>query len=164
NLVRSAVVWSGLPDPGKTRIVLQQHADTSAESMALLLDCWAQMDARQRGLTAAEVIRRLYKDPSDDPPVYCATIRAAIESLVEKPNARSLGNPLRTFRRRIFQGRFIDKAGVGEQGARWVVLEAAQFKDPKKTQDSQDNHPADSADSPDFFSPHSPADWETCAV
>src|SRR5262249_51169876 len=78
NLVRSAVVWSGLPDPGKTRIVLQQHADTSAESMALLLDCWAQMDARQRGLTAAEVIRRLYKDPSDDPPVYCATMRAAI--------------------------------------------------------------------------------------
>jgi hypothetical protein len=157
NLVRSAVVWCGMPDPGETRIVLQEQADSSAESMALLLLCWSRMDPNGKGLTAAEVIHRLYKEDPPDPPDYYRTMKAAIETLLAKPDARSLGNKLRIFRRRIFQGRFIDKAGEGEQGARWVALEACRLRRPQDSPDSRDGisavpPPADSPDSADSFS------------
>src|SRR5207253_2424876 len=61
-LVRYAVVWIGLPDPGETRLLLQAQADVAAESMAVILTCWERLDPDRRGLTAAEVIHRLYKD------------------------------------------------------------------------------------------------------
>jgi hypothetical protein len=35
-LVRSAVVWVGMPDPGQTRVVLQETADTPAQYMAVV--------------------------------------------------------------------------------------------------------------------------------
>src|SRR5262249_4519507 len=53
-LVRSAVIWVGLPDPGETRLLLQESADVTAEWMGVLLGCWERMDAARRGLTAAE--------------------------------------------------------------------------------------------------------------
>jgi hypothetical protein len=151
NLVRSAVVWCGMPGPGETRIVLQEQADPSAESMALLLLCWSRMDPKGKGLTAAEVIHRLYKEDLRDPPDYYPTMKAAIETLLTKPDARLLGNKLRTYRRRVFQGRYIDKAGEGEQGARWVALAASRLRRPKEAPDRQDGiiTVPPSADSPD---------------
>lgn len=136
-LVRGAVVWCGMPDPGETRIILQQQSDTTAENMALLLSCWQRMDPARRGLTVAELIRRLYKDPPVPLPDYHAPMKAAIESLVAKPEARPLGNKLRAYRRRIFNGRFIDKAGDAEQGARWVVYNAEEFRRADETQETQ---------------------------
>jgi hypothetical protein len=43
DLVRSAVVWIDLPDPGETRVLLQDAADVTAECMAVLLECWEKM-------------------------------------------------------------------------------------------------------------------------
>src|SRR5262249_27800324 len=41
--------WLGLPDPGETRVMLQDRADVAAESMAVILDCWERMDPDRRG-------------------------------------------------------------------------------------------------------------------
>jgi hypothetical protein len=138
-LVRGAVVWVGLPDPGETRYLLQAQADITAEAMSLLLCCWEQMDPDRKGLTAAEVIDRLFKRPQESPPAWHAEMRAAVESLVGCGDSRALGNRLRSFRRRIFRGRFIDQAGTEHRAARWVVRPASEFRRPTE-KDSPDSH------------------------
>src|SRR5262249_51533648 len=56
-LVRSAVVWIEMPDPGDTRLLLQEHADLGAESMSVILASWEKLDPARRGLTTAEVVQ-----------------------------------------------------------------------------------------------------------
>jgi hypothetical protein len=141
-VVRSAVVWAGLPDPGETRLLLQQQADVAAESMGVILACWERLDPDRRGLTAAEVMERLYKHPPLHPPDYYADLRDALESLLAKPDSRLLGNKLRTYRRRVFQGRFIDQAGKEQRAARWAVFPAEEFRHRTgKTHQTHETHP-----------------------
>jgi hypothetical protein len=127
-LVRSAVVWLGLPDPGETRLLLQEQADVSARSMEVVLSCWGQMDQDRRGLTAAEVIHRLYKEPPSPAPDWHADLKDAIEALVGRADARLLGNRLRSYRRRVFCDRYIDQAGTQQRAARWAVYPADQLR------------------------------------
>jgi hypothetical protein len=126
-LVRSAVVWTGLSDPGETRLLLQAQADVAAESMGVLLQCWEQMDSERRGLTAAEVIQTC-KEPPAGYAGLCVDLRDALEGLLGKLDARSLGTKLRSYRRRVFQGRFIDQVGKEHKAARWTVCPADQFR------------------------------------
>jgi hypothetical protein len=125
-LVRSAAVWVGLPDPGATRLLLQEQADVAADSMGVVLACWERLDPDRRGLTAAEVIQ-LLKDPPEDPPDYYADLRDAVEALAGRLDARGLGNRLRSYRRRVFGGRFMDRAGLQQRAVRWAVFPAADF-------------------------------------
>jgi hypothetical protein len=144
-LVRSAVVWVGLPDPGETRLRLQEQADVAAENMPVVLGCWEKLDPERRGLTAAEVVDRLYKNPPASPPEFHADLKAALEALLGKPDARSLGNRLRTYKRRIFQGRFLDMAGTRQRAARWAVFPASEFgRRGEKTHETHQTHPAGS--------------------
>jgi hypothetical protein len=124
-LVCSAVAWVGLPDPGETRIQLQDHADTAAESMGLLLDCWEQLDRERRGMTGSEVCERIRSASDHDEVVD--ECRAAIESLVGKLDSRLLGNAIRKYRRRIFDGRYFDRAGTSRRAVRWAVFPASEF-------------------------------------
>src|SRR5262249_1031563 len=126
-LVRSAVVWTGLPDPGESRLLLQAQSDVAAESMGVLLQCWEQMDADRRGLTAAEVIQTC-KEPPAGSAGLCVDLRDALEGLLGKLDARNLGTKLRSYRRRVFQGRFIDQIGKEHRAARWTVYPADQFR------------------------------------
>jgi hypothetical protein len=143
-LVRSAVVWVGLPDPGQTRLQLQAQADVTAEAMGVLLRCWEMMDPCQRGMTAAEVVSTLWprKQPAESPPDWHVEMRDAIETLVGRADGRALGNKLRSCRRRIFEGRFIDKAGQEQRAARWAVYSAGDFgRRVNKTHETHHTHP-----------------------
>jgi hypothetical protein len=129
-LVRSAVKWLGFEDPGVTRLLLEKQADVVSESMKVLLDGWAQMDPKQDGLTVAEVIQRLYKDKEPFqgfPPYYC-DMQEAIANLIGKPDPGQLGCKLRSYRRRIFQGHFLDKVSSEHSAARWAVFPAKDFR------------------------------------
>ncbi len=126
-LVRPAVVWVGLPDPGETRLLLQESADVTAECMSVLLECWEQMDPARCGLTAAEAVQ-VYKQPPAPRPDWHADFMAALEMLLGKPDARALGTKLRGYRRRIFGKRFIDRAGEDHRAARWAVFPATEFR------------------------------------
>jgi hypothetical protein len=125
-LVRSAVVWVGQPDPGETRLLLQERADVAAESMGVILRCLEEMDHERRGKTAAEVIQ-VAKEPGSH-----ADLRDALEGLLGKLDARLLGNKLRSYRRRVFEGRFIDHAGTKQRAARWAVFPAEAFRNAAK--------------------------------
>jgi hypothetical protein len=162
-LVRSAVVWSGLPDPGETRLLLQAQADVAAESMGVLLRCWEQMDPERRGLTAAEVVGRLRESSPESSPDYQDDLRDALEALLGKLDARLLGNKLRSYRRRIFGGRFIDQAGTHNRAARWAAYPAEAFgRRAEKTHETHETHtgnpqpgqnPNESYESYESFSP-----------
>jgi hypothetical protein len=128
NLIRSAVVWLKLPDPAATRIRLQEQSDTATDGMVVLLDCWAKMDPPRRGLTAAEVVEQL-EDGHVSHPDWHADMRAAIEGVAGKLDSRALGNRLRSFRRRVFGGFFLDRAGTARRAVRWAVYPASAFRE-----------------------------------
>jgi hypothetical protein len=138
DLVRSAVVWAGVGDPGETREELQSESDTSAVAMTSLIAKLMSLDPDRHGRTAAEVCEAAKAD---------LELRAAVEDLCGKLDGRALGNRLRGFKRRIFEGHFIDRAGVAQRAIRWAVFPAAAF--------SRAGY-----DSPD--SPHSPSGAGEC--
>jgi hypothetical protein len=147
-LVRAAVVWVGLPDPGDTRLLLQEQADVAAEAMNVILACWERLDPERRGLTAAEVLHRLHQASPDDPPDYYADLRDALEALLGKPDARSLGTKLRSYRRRVFGDRFLDQTGTQQRAARWAVFPAQEFSHRlQHTHQTHDTHSTGSAGS-----------------
>lgn len=125
-VVRSAVTWVGMPDPGETRIVLQDQADTSAGAMTVLLQSLEGIDPERRGKTAAEIVELAKGQDHPD-------LRDAVETLAGRLDSRALGNQLRTYRRRIFGDRYLNRAGTNHHAARWTVYRAAEFSGPKDT-------------------------------
>jgi hypothetical protein len=126
-LVRSAVVWCGMPDPGETRLRLQDQADVTAESMGAILACLEKLDPERQGLTAAEIVHRAFPRDQSALAPEVIELRAAIEALIGRGDAQRLGYKLRAFRRRVFHGRFLDRAGADHQAARWAVYPASAF-------------------------------------
>jgi hypothetical protein len=128
SLVRQAVVWAGQRDPGETRLLLKESADTVAGCMAALLRCWTLMDSDGHGLLTAEVLHTLYKSPPAPVPDWHAEMKDALESLLGKPDTRGLGNKLRAYRRRVFAGLYLDQVGISHHAARWAVYSARDFR------------------------------------
>jgi hypothetical protein len=134
-IVRSSIVWAGMPDAGETRIVLQDSADVVAEHFGVILDCWQKMDPQQQGLTAAQVIDVLKPKAkagstmtqTTPPPEWHNDFRDAIEGLLGKLDSRMLGNKLRQYRRRVFGGLYLDHAGKAHQAIRWAIYPASAF-------------------------------------
>src|SRR4029077_8946120 len=62
-LVRQAIVWAGLPDPGETREELTQSSDREAAGLRALIQGWHEMDLEGVGLTAANLLKRLEREP-----------------------------------------------------------------------------------------------------
>lgn len=135
-LVREAVVWAGLPDPCRTRTRLAESADTTADALGQLLSAWPRFDPHDRGFVVSEALARLYaKDfaPRDDAAV---AMRAALENLVgcppgRAPTPRQVGAKLKSFRRRVCGGRYIDcnPNEHNRNGAVWRLHDAAAGDD-----------------------------------
>ena len=118
-VVRTAVVWAGLPDPALTRVALQTAADRNAIAMASLLGCVLRRDPERRGLTASELVEGAKTDHE---------LRAAVEDLAGRLDARTLGYALRSFARRNFEGLFLDRAANTGHGVRWAVYPMTEFR------------------------------------
>ena len=119
-LVREAIVWCNLPDPGQTREDLAKRADVTAGALQIIINQWSNIDADGEGLTSAELLKTL----EERQPEYEA-VREAICELCgsrgdELPSTRSLGNRLKRVRGRVVNGKALDSDP--EHGkARWVV-------------------------------------------
>ncbi|AWM39109.1 hypothetical protein GobsT_26150 [Gemmata obscuriglobus] len=124
-VVREAVVFAGLPDPGEARLALQTSADRDAVAMEALLACLEQMDPNRRGVTTAEVIGRI-RDTTGPAPDWVPELRAAVEELCGKLDGRALGGRFRHFQRRNFGGRMLCKGGSDRTNSnRWEVVPAS---------------------------------------
>jgi hypothetical protein len=140
-LVRSAIVWAGLPDPGETRRELRDRAGDTGAAHAQLLRAWERLDPDRQGITATEMIRMVYREraggfSSGKPEekgkeAALKDMRSALESLFDRPDAHKLGRKLRSFRRQTRDGRCFDQTGVNgrENVNRWAVYPAKRSSD-----------------------------------
>lgn len=118
-LVREAVVWCGLPDPGKTREELAKRSDVIAGILQVLINQWQSIDADGAGLTSSELLKRL----REGRPEHEAIIEAICElcRVGEKlPSPRCLGNRLKKVCGRVINGMALD-SDPQHGMARWVV-------------------------------------------
>jgi hypothetical protein len=160
SLVRNAVVWVGMPDPGETRIWLQEQSDIAAEGMTKLLNCLTELDPDGHGLTAAKIVE-IYKDKPGSVPACHEDLKDSLETLLDKVDSRSLGNRLRAFRRRVFGSWYIDQAGKQQRAARWVVRPANELLQRREhTHETHDTHsPSESGESGESIPPEDDRDY-----
>jgi hypothetical protein len=120
NLIRNAVVWCGLPDPGLTREELAKKSDEDANTAQLIINHWRSVDHDGVGVTAAEVLRRLETEsPTYDPlrEALCDLCRTGGDRL---PSPKSLGMRLQKYRGRVVNGMIFDS--YDHHGtARWYI-------------------------------------------
>ena len=108
DLVRQAIVWVGLPDPGETREELARSADREATALRAVIAGWPEIDPEGMGLTAAKLIERLDKSPENYDILRSAVLELCPVPAGKLPSPRSLGNKLRHLRGRVVGGKSID--------------------------------------------------------
>lgn len=140
-IVRNALVWIGEPDPGDTRLMVQEQADHTAASMCSLLAALEMIDPERVGLTSAEIVKRAYAEPSTKPDDVMQMLRESIDGLIAKPDSRQLGFKLRANKRRIFEGRFLDTVGTSGGSNRWAAFPANEFHGERQSSHSSHHHP-----------------------
>jgi len=178
DLVRQAVLWCGQSDPGATRTELVEQSDREAIALRELLAEWDELDPDRFGLTTAEILGRLTKQPEQ----YERVRDAVLELCPPKaghplPSTGSLGNKLRHLRGRVIGGRCLDyHEGRGRKRAWHVVTAESENGDSGDAGDT-DSRPISHEDfvwnqkqygkGPKTVSPESPASptappCETC--
>ena len=122
-LVRAAIVWAGLPDPGNTRQELRKRSDEKADILRRLIDGWQEVDTDGNGLTVAKMREHLAQHPQ-----HFETLRTALEDLAPgrggKPATnRSVGMKLRALQLKVVAGKYLDSTD-DRMGQLWSVQEA----------------------------------------
>jgi hypothetical protein len=122
-LVRQAVFWVMGADPWATREKIRA-TDPVLNTLAALLEGWAELPGGRCGVTVAEALRFL-NDPNrqDD----FATLRGALMEWSHNdrlPGAGTVGHKLRSFKRRVVEGRMMDAEPCHGGVQRWKVLQA----------------------------------------
>jgi hypothetical protein len=135
DLVRQALVWAGVPDPGETREDLTRSSDREAAALRALIEGWPDIDPGGIGLTAAKLLDRLNDSPNEFDLVRSAVLDLCPAPAGRLPGTRSLGNKLRHMRGRVVRGRSIDSRD--QHGtAVWYVCKAMQSDTDRVTTDS----------------------------
>ncbi len=121
SLIRQAVVWVGLPDPGETRLELRTHADRESIALRQLISGWEEMDSYSHGLTVIQVLQSLSEHPRD-----YETLRNALWELCPPKdgktlNPRSVGMKLHHLQQRVVGGRCFDRRD-SDRGAVWMII------------------------------------------
>lgn len=134
-LVRSAIVWAGMPDPCESQQTLEA-VDTTVDALAQLLpalQAWQQRDTPVAApVSASTIIQKLYPERRDSWPAdeESRALRAAIEALTgastaRPPSTQQLGIALGRAKGRVVGGRYLDH-GPARKGAtkQWIVRQA----------------------------------------
>ena len=138
-VVRNAVVWCGLPDPGETRRELVERSDVQAGALRTLVEQWHTIDTEGEGLLTAEILRRL-----DSSEFKCEELRSAVMELCgsskgKPPSAGSLGNKLRHLRGRVIGGTALDCDPTRSGAMKWCVVAIDKRPAPRPETDSADS-------------------------
>jgi hypothetical protein len=125
DLVRSAIVWLGLPDPAATRDDLELAAGTDLGVLAALLEGLEELFADLGGeATARAMVAALGAEANRD---RFQALRTALRELFprlkpgEVPTARQLGYKLRAYTGRIVDGRSVVQAKKSTKGVTWAL-------------------------------------------
>lgn len=127
DLVPSALVWVGQPDPCLTRARLAETSDTSRANLAELIAAWREYNLGN-GVVISELLERLYPAERRYAPTGADAVRmrAAIEQFIgapagKTPSARLVANKLKLFRKRVIGVEYLDIDGSqnNRAGAVW---------------------------------------------
>lgn len=125
DLIRGALVWLGLPDPGATRAKLAQSSDSEANFLSLLLTGLEEIDEDGGGMLVSGVLAKLSSDTSA---TKWKPLREALGMLPgvksgTLPTPRSLGMKLHHLRGRVANGCCLHRHD-SKDGAIWQVQRA----------------------------------------
>lgn len=119
DLVRSAIVWAGQPDPADSRIDLRQTSDTEAAGLAQMIAALDAVDPEGHGLRSGDLLRIAQGKDQGFSHDDADTMREALESICDSPlerlNTRRIGSRLGHFRSRVCGGKSLEhrtKAGT----------------------------------------------------
>lgn len=140
-LVRGAVVWAGMLDPGRTREELTTSADAEHNVLVDLVAGWREMFGNAGG-TVAEALNLLAKSKHDIIDKH-EGLRSALSELCPTknadtlPTARALGAKMKRARGRVVGGLAIDVKGAkGASGVVWVARSVTGGADSGDSSDS----------------------------
>ena len=134
-LIRSAIIWAGLPDPAGTRTLVRQ-TDRSAELLGMLMD-GIEDAAPGEGLTASEMVTLLQHPIGPDETDAYESLRAVVNELCEPKtsggrliySSRRLGNRLKSFTGRVCGNRKLIRSDERTKaGYRWLIENSEQPK------------------------------------
>lgn len=145
DVVRQAVVFAGLEDPGLTRDALQAEADRPAVAMAEIIRLWPNLnDYRNHGLSAAEIVARIKEQYAETVvSAWVHELRDAVEELCGRLDGVALGYKFRQFARRNFAGYMVVKAGAvdGNKSNKWTVKSVQEARNPEMPKPSPEAEP-----------------------
>lgn len=122
-VVRSAVVWIGLPDPALGKGEMRESSDPAIAAMDTIVSQWVNIDPENRGLTANQIIQMCFPPKPQETPTHLADLADAITSMCPKNDGRNLGARFKQNQNRIFGGRKLAKVSKSHQASRWGVLD-----------------------------------------
>jgi hypothetical protein len=142
DLIRQAIVWVDMPDPGDTRQELATQAEFEAAAWRRLIDGWEQKDPDGSGMTVSDILREVesYQNPKTQIPmpedlkkIHDALVELAPSKGGKSLNARSIGMKFLHVRQKVIDGRYMEKR-EDKLGNLWFVRKV----DSQDNQDSQD--------------------------
>ena len=123
DLVRQAIVWAGVADPGLARRELVEQNDHEAAALRGLLAGWEELTPPGKGLTAAAALNKM--DENRD---RFDTLRTALAEIFNTPaghlpSPRQLGIKLGHLRRRVVSGKCFEQT-ISHKTNLWYVVGA----------------------------------------
>ena len=123
DLIRQAIVWAGVADPGRASRELVDQNDREAAALRGLLAGWEELAPKGKGLTAAAALKQL-----DEHRNRFETLRTALAELVDTPagklpSPRQLGVKLGHLRRRVVDGKYFEQK-ISHKTNVWSVASA----------------------------------------
>lgn len=115
-LVRHAVVWLGMEDPGATRQEVRDQSDREAGLLRQMISAWENADPGAFGMTASEAIGK-----ASDGNQLLQAVFAEIGTPGKPPNSRSVGMKLHHLRGRVSGGRYFDRLSGKNHTILWRV-------------------------------------------
>jgi hypothetical protein len=129
DLIRGAIVFAGLPDPGVTRDELRENADTAERRFAALMDAWDTIDPTGKGVTAG-AIRKAMKSNAGRESGLPEIVTEFVDAMYPLPanghpdtdiSSNSLGKALKRFLGSVAAGRRLTCRDYRNQ-AMWQAL------------------------------------------
>ncbi len=126
-IVRETIVWCDEPDPGESRVALQESGDSERDLLDRLLTGWvlASEALGRKSLGATDIVA-LWDQGHDTGGRDLDSFRLAVAELCglgpgKPPGTRILGYRLRRFRDRVCNGRRLIGGPRGSGGNSWSV-------------------------------------------
>ena len=123
DVVRGAIVFAGLADPGQTREQVREESDSEGQTLRAFMSAWEKLDPENLGMTISEAIKRVeefqenhFQNSSE---IKSAFIEFAPGKDSAKLNARSIGMKLHHIKGRIVFGKSFRRKTSKENTVIW---------------------------------------------